>query len=500
MGPTQGTGASTSGIAQITSTGGTVTVTNPTGPIVNLEVAPAGTIDVATYTALGALASASLTQGTAAFVNSGKALFLLIASTAAVRTNVRIAASGKTGFQWARVVVRNPVWEVQATWNIDPTNSSGVASDDNSGVNGAAPLLTFNELAVRLASAEIAQVTTITHGPGDQQAGDNPTWTYVCRGQNMNFVGTPTIVYTSTVTGFVAAAVSPTTAADDNELIDAAVPGGSWTAAGALTAGRILKRTNGTVIYAAPLKDLGATTLRTGQPANPASLIALVGFVIGDTYQLLQLPQINSFIFPPNRNIDTSFTNCNWQVPAVANGIVSGLWTACFIGKGWRSVGNNSLGACTISIAGGFSFETGVPPSTTLQMCSFIGTGATLYSFAGFITTEGTVTSLQGCGTLIERGAWNGGQINAYDSSIPAIRSGTCSRWHSVATLNGKGNTGKLIKATDASQVVSTITMGAGTFWTAASTSDANPIQTGGTSGAVAVPLDANMNGVFTTA
>jgi hypothetical protein len=61
------------------------------------------------------------------------------------------------------VAFTNPYWQ-QATWFIDPQNSSANASDGNTGLDAAHPLLTFAELAARWGtkSPVLRQNTTIT--------------------------------------------------------------------------------------------------------------------------------------------------------------------------------------------------------------------------------------------------------------------------------------------------------------------------------------------------
>jgi hypothetical protein len=103
---------------------------------------------VATAAALAALPSANFTDGEIAYVQTYKAAFMLIASTQPAAAGVRIAASGKAGYLWVRVV-ESTAWWSQLTWNVDPSNASGVASDENTGANatgaGTGPLLTFAE-------------------------------------------------------------------------------------------------------------------------------------------------------------------------------------------------------------------------------------------------------------------------------------------------------------------------------------------------------------------
>lgn len=445
-------------------------------------------------------------EGTLFYVQSARDYFALEANTsgAAARAGVRIAVSGLSGYQFVRRPFRNPYWEVQAAWEIDPTNSTGLASDDGDG-SSSHPLLTWNELALRLAHAEINQTTVVTV-LGDQQAGDNPTFTYNCRGLLlMQFTGSPSVLYSSTVTGYTAANYTAA-AADDNELVDSAVPGGSFTAAGALAKGVLIKRTNGTVIYCPVLKDLGSTTARVGQPINLASVIANVSFSVSDSYQLIKLPKITSFVLVSSSNQGTQIGFFDWQVPpASTNGMASIDFNCCYFEKVFRPIGGAAVvlnGGCID--AGGGSFEGGGGEPISMFQVSLKGTGAALYSFSGPVNTEGCVLEMQGAGVLIENGIWNAALVRMHDSSIAAVRTGTGAKAQLLGAVSGKNNTGVLFKATNSSQIVSTNAISTGNAYVSASTSAGSPVQWGSTTSTTGTPgtppLDANMNGVFQTA
>jgi hypothetical protein len=458
-----------------------------------------GVQTVATYGAMGMLPSAAFDEGTMAWVQSGKALFVLEASTVGARTNVRIAASGKAGYQWVRVPVRNPAHEVQPAWFID----TGAGSDDASGTDSSHPLLTWNELALRLTNAEIAQTTTVTV-TGDQKAGDVAAFTYNTRLLNaLTFVGVPTVLYTSTVTAYTAASFGGGVAfADDNELTDNAVPGGSWTAAGALAKSVFIKRTNGTVIYAPVLKDLGGKVARIGQPSSATSYTTLLTFAPGDTYQLIKVPLISSVAFSSSTGNTGTFVQLfDWNVAANStNGMQNVGFNLCYIEKIIRPASQAvALNGCCLDISAVSSFEAG-SVIWSIKNTSFKGGGAFLYAFSGNINAESSTNSFQGATLIVENGIWNGGQLAFYDTTAPAFTTGTGARGHFVAPISGKGNTSKLLTANQSSQIVTTLVAASGGLWNAASTTDANPLQAGATSSATAIPLDANMNGIFATA
>lgn len=446
--------------------------------------------EAATPGTLATVVSTTFTAGQLAFVDSLKAIFMLTPSTVAVRTGIRIAASGLAGYQWVRQLIRNPIWEMQATWTIDPTNSTGLASDDNSGVDSSAPLLTYTEHCCRLANAEIAQATTTTV-LGTQQAGDNPTYTFWVRpGIIHTFQGVGTVLYTSTCTGFTAMS-NGVAAIDDAQFVDSAIPGGSFTAAGTLAKGIILKRTNGTLIYAYVLKDLGSTTARVSQPFNPLSSLTQPAFVNGDTYQAIQLPQISSIRFADSFTLGTKFDSFDWRVnssdmPPFTNN--------CYFSTLANVQGRTNqahLNAC---------FDTGTRSYTgifTITCGCFKGSGTSRQSFLGNLNTEANIICFQGASILPSVGNWNAKQVNFFDcTAVACVQSDTSSRAHFLSVINGKGNTGKVLYATEGTQIVWS---GAATPFLNGITSDGTPYRAGSTVSASPILLQADMNGVFQT-
>jgi hypothetical protein len=241
---------------------------------------------VANSAALAALASGAFPDGTLAFVQTYKAYFELVASTNGALANVRVAASGNAGHLWERII-ESPDWLSQATWTIDPTNSTGLASDENTGLNAGAPLLTYSEHARRLGFGTITAPMAITVLAGSQQAGDSPVYNCtVAATANLTFTGALTALFAGTVTTYAAGAAAPSVD-DGYTIIDATIPV-SWTASGLLADGVLFKRTNGTAAFWWAAKDLGgvapAAKLRISVPVT-ATGRAAIALANGDSYQ-----------------------------------------------------------------------------------------------------------------------------------------------------------------------------------------------------------------------
>lgn len=465
----------------------------------------AAPIEVGTFADISSLVSVNLQSGQPAIVNSANATFILLASTAAIRTNLRIPANGKAGYQWIRQLYRQPIWETQTTWVIDPTNTTGLASDDNSGLNASAPLLTYQEHAWRWAEAQITSNAAITV-LGSQQIGDEPVFTArVAKNAQCTWTGTPTDIYTSTVTSFTLMNVVAA-AADDAQFVDTGVPGGSFTAAGVVAKGVRLIGTTGARAIAYLLKDLGGTTCRTSRPMNGATPVASNAvFVAGDTYKAQTLPTILFFTWRDqapwgaalntfNINIPVSlFTNNvppninNCYISSMPNG-QGGLYSNfCLDGTSHFFGGANVLGSQVVTSLVGGAFKT-------------LGT---IILSQSVTDSETSTLCFQGGSVLVENGTFNTGQLCFYDSTGPLIQVGTGGVIHLGAGglapgfVSGKGNTNRIFLALSGGQIKTNRPMTDGNSFVLASTTDPTPVQSGTKTSTGNMPAGIGGSGVF---
>lgn len=103
-----------------------------------------GALYEANVAALTAVSAASLTEGQAAYVGTLKANFVLTLSSQPAIAFVRIAASGKSGYEWVRQDL-SPGWWSSLAWFVNPSTGS----DENDGVTSGTPLATFAEQSRR---------------------------------------------------------------------------------------------------------------------------------------------------------------------------------------------------------------------------------------------------------------------------------------------------------------------------------------------------------------
>jgi hypothetical protein len=113
--------------------------------------------------ALNTYDATGLTAGTLAFVKSVQDYYGWEpkSSTTADGINIIAPTIGPAG-RWFRRYIVSLLWTQQATWFVDPSNSSGLANDENDGSTNKTPLLTFAELRNRFGNGSFLVSPTIT--------------------------------------------------------------------------------------------------------------------------------------------------------------------------------------------------------------------------------------------------------------------------------------------------------------------------------------------------
>lgn len=397
-----------------------------------------------------------------------------------------------------------PNWPTRGTWYVDPLNTTGKASNSNAGSDASAPLATMAECFARIGEGTGQAITV--NLLSDMATTDRPVCRYIPNtGNTVRVIGSPTIIYTSTVTGWTSAAAAPTTT--DNQLVDAAVPSGSWTAAGALVSGRVIRRTNGTVVYCHPMLDLGANTLRVSTPGTGVG--TFFALAPGDTYQVLQLPIV--------RDIQVVGPYATSQAPSVSiitcDVKMANLTSPFFFQNCTDTVSNFGVSGCIygnhgFNVSSNKGFLRGIGSSTSFIGACFRGTGATLFTIQGPSHGVKTVGPLffQGARLELNNDVFmltgtagttpnNGLYFYGTTDCLTALYWSFC--YFFGSRLGGAGNTGQLITAArwsacayDAVPVV------------AGSSSAGTPLTVGAVNfavGALPIVMTAEQNGIFST-
>jgi hypothetical protein len=421
-------------------------------------LAPPGTVfcnGIATGAVqLSTLASAGYTEGQAAYVASVGAVFRLQLGALTTDAITVVNATGKAGYQWVRINAYNKACEAQATWAVDPQNSSGTASDENTGLDSTHALRSYYELSRRLFNAEVSTALVVTV-LSNLQAGDNPAFSLrVVSGGTLTFLGVPTVLYSGTVTTFTAE--STVAAADDNQLSDTSVPV-SYTASGMLADGVLFQRTNSTAIYWYGMKDLTAKTLRC---SNPVTLTGTVtALAPGDTYQAVTLPTIGPLRFP----FVSLFNGMTYRFLNHVDSNAPIATTPIGYSHSWKTAGLNGQFATSINAAMNASaLSASGRPALTL---SFIGgmlrstAGSTSWSWSMFFTVNRL--SIQGGGLTVVNGAnlSVSGRLTVCDCTTRALLSSSYAliQMDTGACVGGKGNSGAMIGVNHASTLRGTV-------------------------------------------
>lgn len=416
-------------------------------------------------TKLSSINASALPKGSIAYVSTVGDQFALRQSGQTVdHLNVE-TANGRPGFQWVRLGLSDRANQAVTAWSVDPANSSGLAFDENTGADDLHPLLTMTECFNRIRQSN-GQSIAIHLMSSMNPATDRPTSYYVPAAGTFNVItitGALTVIFSSVLTGATAAAATPTTT--ENSVTDAALPGGTWTAAGALVAGRLLQRTSGLAGFARVLRDEGANTAMT------SFLYDVVGetfpaWANGDHYSLVQLPIIGDIVNAGNPytsvgDPNIKVVNCDYR----GTGQSSPLWFqncthssgAFAMGGLYEAVHFNT----TVLFRPGYSNT-----SITFIGGSFQGTGSRQYTVVGparGVDVIGPVV-FEGAELIVSTGTFlvtnfsadNKGGLYFYD--VTGSRCILCIYWSNVlffqGAIGGNRNTGALMNADQESQIM----------------------------------------------
>lgn len=456
------------------------------------------TLTAATATAMAALVVTDMFDGTLCYVTARDGWFHL--KTAALTANTwDTIASATVGRQWHRINAQSLVSAAQTTWSVDCANSTGLATDDNTGIDDAHPLRSMSELGYRLRGAEIKTFVAIRF-LSNQAAADVPIFDYQLATSSafVQLSGVPTVLFSGTLSA-VAQASNVAATADDNTVSCAGLAV-SFTASGGLAKGVIYKRTNSTVLYWFALKETVAKTIRITRPMNASA--SAPGFpATNDTFQALQLPQLGAIKFIGNEQWKM-FIELVDDRGVYADAIAQPIFGSHYYISTARI--ENDLGwyANLLINAAGFT-RGGGPGQAVFNGVGFIGTGATVYVNQGcdHAYQNNSAIYLQGCGLDYNSNAQASGVsatgIHAYDATASII---TCDYWSFFlfGFLSGTGNSiGALLRAIKWSQIAYFTAPGT----VAGTTTTLLPILAGVTAVAagVDIPENINGNGVYVT-
>ena len=441
--------------------------------------------------ALSGLASSALATGTEAWVDTVGDFFCLRLSalTPDSITVVNANVEGWVSVGAARGAQCN-LAGATSTWSVDASNISGVASDENTGIDDAHPLKTHAECARRTWGAFVPEGSKmIVRHLSNDLAGARAIYN-VFGGSGIifdgavpdavsnlfgffNIVGVPSVVYSGTMSAVVQTAAG---VAGDNHFTDALTPAFSN------ATGRLWKRTNGTKCGFWPQKDLGSNVTRVSCAMQTTGRKVLAN---ADSYSILQLPTLRDVTFAcpqvgefPTmiqqvayataatfgsafKNGPAAFMHCDMTLFA-GNGVMEN-------GIGMYNCRNPFVFSDTSAMQQGAFINGGLADSSSIvpqwppaqgRFTADSGSGAS----AAYISFQGVNLTLDHNCDVAE------GQLSFYDNVDCLLLPNALARIE-VTLLGGSGNTGKLVKVTGSGcqAVVGTYAAGA--------TSDVSPFQ-----------------------
>ncbi len=431
-------------------------------------------IQVASSTALASVPDAANAVGQVAYVMTyGDYFCWHSGQTLSAHTGVVI--NGPTG-QWTRMGVPNLAWQAQTTWSIDESNVSGIASDENTGIDDTHPLLNVDEFIRRVRNGGITANTFVrwmsdtTHSAiniGEIYPGQFPTGGVA---PTLVFLGLPTVLRSGTLTG---ATDAPWT------VTDSTLPT-SWTSSGLVSTSsgvRIIRKTDGTK-HAVIGYENSAKTAQTSPTTNASATYnvfthALVSFAPGDAYEVISVPK-----FPRigMGQLEVSF-NGVYMIYLDGAGVSGGFSQVRLGGfRNFAVINNNINSGGTICYGVGFlagASMSGTAIQNAFDGCILLGGIFQASNWGGDLNGMTNVIAKGGSFQVTHSSFARIGNLYVFDDTIaPAIQLNN----NSIASLDllaGSGNTGVILDVRDSGCSVNSRS-GVGAF--SATTSAAHPI------------------------
>jgi len=354
--------------------------------------------------------------------------------------------------QWVRMMIPSRKWQTQATWSIDESNSTGRASDENTGADDTHPLLTGDEFARRMGRCVLQQATTVrwlsdtTRYSLDLSGITAANQTALTPATNycLVIVGVPTVVRSGTLTG---ATDAPWTVADSS------LPT-SWSASGCLSTSsgtRIIRKTDGSK-HACMAYENVAKTAQTS-PSNGYSQsylstgTAAVSFANGDAYEVLSLPKFPR-VTPPASV--PNFVGCYFFYLDM-QGVVGGANEYRFCG--WRAFSTFSAQtlAGTNTVRGGIFVAGGSMSgqlTNTLNRSIVPASSFQFFSWTGDMNGQINVVAKTGQFSVTHGSMGRLGIVYVYDCSVTAIQVHNVSSV-TIDAIHGASNTSVIADVRD---------------------------------------------------
>ena len=437
----------------------------------------------ATLAGLSTISDSSFSRGKQAFVTSRDAMFLWSPGFGLTAADGMIV-NGVTG-QWTRQSTPSVKYQAQATWSIDESNTTGLASDDNSGIDDAHPLLNIDEYFRRIGGL-LKQSTQVRWLSNTTHTSVNLETLLVDQSKSatipvLTFFGVPTVIRSGTLTGAADGSSTPWTVSDSALAT-------SWNAAGCLSTtggSRLIRKADKTkhaFLYDETVAKTAKTSPTTGYSATNPDIVfsgSSASFANGEAYEFVSLPTF------PDITLPSTGSNFNGTVLVYLDfigGIRGGYVQARLCGfrnyaACWNAFagGGLALFGCIIQSGG---YITGQNASNAMDRTLTLGAWQ-FNNWGGDQNGMVNVVAKGGQWWFAHGSIGQSGTVVVYDcTSNPAVRVSNRSNTILDAMPNGGGNTGVLVEVRDPGcSVVTGVAAASLTASFAATTSSAHPVK-----------------------
>lgn len=357
--------------------------------------------------------------------------------------------------QWVRMFIPSTKWRSQALWSIDESNSTGLASDENTGLDDSHPLLTIDEWVRRIgtgkltASMQVRWLSNTTRTSVNLDAitmGQSTTATV----PTVTFFGVPTVIRSGTLTGAAAGGVTPWTVSDSSLTTSWAASTGLSTSSGSRLIRKSDKSKHAFLAYESVAKTAATSPHTAYSATNPDPVFSggSATFANGEAYEVVTLPTFPDVTVPSGTENFNGFVFIYLDfvggIRGYAQARLCGFRNAASI---WNVYGNSS-----VAIKGGIltsgGFMSGMNTGNVLDRTISLGAW-------GFNNWSG---DQNGCVNVVAKaGSWSLdhgntgrlGSVYVHDcTATSAIRLTNTSN-ASVDGIHGSGNTGTVVQVRD---------------------------------------------------
>ncbi len=359
--------------------------------------------------------------------------------------------------QWVRMFIPSAKWRSQALWSIDESNSTGLASDENTGADDSHPLLTIDEWVRRIGTGDLTASVQVRWLSNTTRTSVNLSAIKVGQTTSatiptVTFFGVPTIMRSGTLTGAASGSSTPWTVSDSSLPV-------SWTASVGMSTSsgsRLIRKTDKTkhafLAYESVAKTAATSPHAAYSATNPDPVFGggSATFANGESYEVVTLPTFPDVTTPLGTENFNGFVFIYLDfvggIRGYAQARLCGFRNFASL---WNVYGNSAVG-----IKGGIlpsgGFISGMNSGNTLDRTITLGAWQ-FANWSGDMNGYANVIAKTGSWSLDHGNIGRLGSVYVYDcTATSAIRLTNNSNVSVDGIPNGSGNTGTIVEIRDA--------------------------------------------------